>query len=117
MTSGLTNSYSVQAIIAKFTVRARVILASAGLYTVPTGSNALLDGSMNLDAVGADATYAIATLRAGTYIPVGEHVAVNGISKATNIEMDAADILTNIGDAGSTNGTCDMNASIQELPI
>jgi len=71
---------------------------------------------MNLDAVGADATYAIATLRGGTYIPIGEHVAVNAVSVG-EAELDAAEILTNIGDAGSTNGTCDMDAIIQELPV
>lgn len=114
--SGITVSYGPQSVIVQFTVRARVIVAGTGLYTVPAGQKAKAKGSMNLDAVGADATYAIATLRAGTYIPVGEHVAVNGISRADEVELDAGDILTNIGDAGSTNGTCDMNASIQELP-
>lgn len=69
---------------------------------------------MNLDAVGGDATYALAILRAGTYIPIGAHVAVNAISDANNFVLEAADILTNIGDAGSTNGTCDQDGYIQE---
>jgi len=114
--SGLTVSYGTPSVIPEFTARARVVVAGTGLYVVPANRKAKARGSMNLDAVGADATYAIATLRGATYIPVGEHVAVNGISRADGIEMDAADILTNIGDAGSTNGTADMNAIIQELP-
>jgi len=69
---------------------------------------------MNLDAVGADATYALAILRAGTFIPIGAHVAVNGISTANDFVLEVGDILTNIGDAGSTNGTCDQDAYIQE---
>jgi len=115
--SGVTRSTSSVAAIPEFTARGRVIVAGTGLYTVPAGQKAKIRGSMNLDAVGADATYAIATLRAGTYIPIGEHVAVNGISRADGVEMDAADILTNIGDSGSTNGTADMNAIIQEVTV
>lgn len=114
--SGITVSYGTTSVIPEFSVRGRVILATAGLYTVPANTKAKARGSMNLDAVGGDATYAIATLRAGVYIPVGEHVITNGISRADGIEMDAGDILTNIGDSGSTNGTCDMNAIIQEVP-
>jgi len=113
--SGTTTSYTTIAKIPEFTVRARVIVAGTGLYTVPAGQKAKVEGSMNLDATGVDATYAISTLRGGVFIPVGEHVAVNGISRADGIEMDAGDILTNIGDSGSTNGTCDMNAKIQEV--
>jgi len=73
---------------------------------------------MNLDAVGADATYAIAVKRGATYFPVGEHVAVNGISVITGeVTLEAGDILTNIGDAGSTNGTCDMDCMVQEISL
>jgi len=116
--SGITNSYSTVATIPQFTARARVVVAGTGLYTCPAGKKAKVTGSMNLDAVGADATYAIAILRAGTFIPVGAHVVVNGISNINGeITLEAGDILTNVGDAGSTNGTCDMNASIQEVSI
>jgi len=69
---------------------------------------------MSLDATGADATYAIAILRAGTFIPIGDHVAVNQISRANDFLLEVGDILTNVGDAGSTNGTTDMDAYIQE---
>jgi len=114
--SGVTNSYSTVAVIPEFNRSARVVSAPAGLYTVPAGHKAKVVGSMNLDATGADATYAIATLRGGTYIPIGEHVVVNGISRG-QAELDATEILTNIGDSGSTNGTCDMDAQIQEVTV
>jgi len=113
--SGTTRSYSTVAVIPEFNASARVVNANTGLYTVPAGQKAKVEGSMNLDAVGADATYAIATLRGGTFIPIGEHVAVNAVSKGV-AELDATEILTNIGDSGSTNGTCDMDAKIQEVP-
>ncbi len=94
-------------------VAARVVNANAGLFTA-TVKTKVLRASMNLDAVGADATYALAILRAGTFIPIGPHVAVNGISEANDFLLEAGDILTNIGDANSTNGTCDQDAYLQE---
>jgi len=116
--SGITNSYSNVSTIPYFTARGRVLVSATGLYTCPANKKAKVTGSMNLDAVGADATYAIALLRAGTFIPVGAHVAVNGISVINGeITLIAGDILTLIGDAGSTNGTGDMNASIQEVSV
>jgi len=116
--AGVTTSYSTVAVIPEFNVRGRVIVATIGIYTCPAGKKAKVRGSMNLDAVGADATYAIAILRAGTYIPVGAHVAANGISVIQGeVIMQAGDILTNIGDAGSTNGTADMDGAIQEISL
>jgi len=113
---GKTNSYSTIAVIPEVNFRGRVVVAGTGLYTVPALKKAKVKGSMNLDAVGADATYAIAVLRGATFIPVGAHVAVNGISVIQGeVTMVAADILTNVGDAGSTNGTADMDASVQEI--
>jgi len=85
-----------------------------GLFTAVVKTK-VLRASMNLDAVGADATYALAILRAGTFIPIGPHIVVNGISEANNFLLEVGDILTNVGDAGSTNGTCDQDAYIQEL--
>lgn len=101
------------------TVQARVLNANTGLSTVPANTRRKVTGfTMNLDAVGADATYSIAILRGGTFIPVGAHVAVNGISTLQGeLLLQAGDILTNIGDAGSTNGTCDMTATFQDYPI
>ena len=99
-------------------VLGRVTNAATGLYVVPTGRIAVVKSiTMNLDAVGADATYAIAILRSGTYFPIAEHVAVNALSAWTGeMLLIAADIITNVGDAGSTNGTCDMQASVKEFP-
>jgi len=95
-------------------ITGRVVVATVGLFTAVVKTK-VLRASMNLDAVGADATYALAILRAGTFIPIGPHIAVNGISEANNFLLDVGDILTNVGDAGSTNGTCDQDAYIQEL--
>ena len=99
-------------------IQARVLNANTGLYTVPAGRVAVVKSiTGNLDAVGVDATYAVAILRGGTFIPVGQHVAVNAISIYTGeMLLIAGDIITNIGDAGSTNGTVDMSASVKEFP-
>jgi len=96
---------------------ARVTNNATGLYTVPTGKVAVVTSiTMNLDAVGADATYAIAIKRGATFFPIGAHIAVNGISSwVGSMTLEATDIITNVGDAGSTNGTCDMSASVKEF--
>jgi len=95
---------------------ARVTNAATGLYTVPAGKVALVTAiTGNLDVVGADATYAVAVKRGATVFPIGAHVAVNGISRWTgSMVLQATDIITNVGDAGSTNGTMDMSASVKE---
>jgi len=104
------------AVIPEFPVTGRITNANTGLYTVPPNKKAKVRGSMNLDAVGADATYAIAVKRGATFTPVGQHVGVNGVSFIQGVViLEAGDILTNIGDAGSTNGTCDMDISVQEI--
>jgi len=116
--AGLTNSYSSVAVIPEIPKTVRVVNADVGLYICPAGKKAKVTGSMNLDAVGADATYAIAVKRGAVFFPVGVHVAVNGISVIAGVvTLDAGDILTNIGDAGSTNGTCDMDCTIQEITV
>lgn len=116
--AGVTSSYSTVAVIPEFPVSARIVNANTGLYTCPAGKKAKVTGSMNLDAVGADATYAIAVKRGAVFFPVGAHVAVNAISEIVGeLILEAGDILTNIGDAGSTNGTADMNCSVQEISI
>lgn len=114
--SGITHSYGTVATIPEFNASARVVNGSIGLYKCPVGKKAKVKGSMNLDAVGSDATYALAVKRGASYIPIGEHVTVNKISVG-EAELDAGDILTAIGDSGSTNGTCDMDAIIQEVSI
>lgn len=100
-------------------VQARVVNANTGLSTVPANTvRRMTSCTMNLDAVGADATYAIAILRGGTFFPIGAHVAVNGISFFSGeMLLQAGDIITNIGDNGSTNGTCDMTTTFQDYEI
>jgi len=95
----------------------RVTNNATGLYTVPTGKVAVVTSiTMNLDAIGADATYAIAIRRGATFFPIGAHVAANGISVWNgSMTLEATDIITNVGDSGSTNGTCDMSASVKEF--
>jgi len=108
---------TLQAPSSQVTREGRVVDANVGLYTVPAGKVAkVLSLSGNLDAVGVDATYAIAILRGGTFRPVGQHVAVNSISILQGVLLlQAGDIVTNVGDAGSTNGTMDMTVTIQEF--
>jgi len=96
----------------------RVTVAATGLYTVPAGKVALVISITGvLDAVGADATYAVAILRSGTFRPVGAFVNV-GVGQVSEFNgkmlLIAGDIITNVGDAGSTNGTIDMSASVRE---
>jgi len=95
----------------------RVTNNATGLYVVPTGKIAVVTAiTMNLDAVGADATTAIAIRRGATFFPIGAHVAVNGISVWTgSMVLEATDIITNVGDAGATNSTVDMSASVKEF--
>jgi len=118
MTTTLTTRNTTQRPSAESVKEGRVLVAGTGLYTVPAGRIALVKAiTANLDAVGADATYAAAILRGGTFRPVGQHVAVNNISVFQGeMLLIAGDIITNIGDAGSTNGTVDMTASVKEFP-
>jgi len=114
--SGITVSLGVASNIVEFNVTNRVLNQNTGLYTCPASKKAKVVGSMNLDAVGGDTSYALAVLRGGTFTPIGAHVVTNGISVG-QAQLDAGDIYTAIGDAGSTNGTCDMNATVQEVPV
>lgn len=106
----------LQAPASQITIVGRVVLATTGLYTVPANRQTKIIGAtMILDAVGADATYALAILRSGTFRPIGKFVAVGGESFLTGeLLLQAGDIITNVGDAGSTNGTCDQTVTIQE---
>lgn len=97
----------------------RVTNANTGLYTVPTGKTALVSSITGvLDAVGGDASYAVAILRSGTFRPVGEFVIAERKSEFNGkMLLIAGDIITNVGDAGSTNGTIDMSASVREYNV
>jgi len=98
------------------TVEGRVVNANTGLYTVPTGKVSRVTSiTMNLDAVGADATYAVAIKRGSNFRPVGAMVAVGPVSQFIGeMLLQAGDIVTNVGDSGSTNGTCDMTTTFRE---
>jgi len=115
----ITSRNAVQVPGGNTTVIGRVTNAATGLYTVPTGKvSRILSASMILEAVGADATYAIAINRSSTIIPLGEMVAVGAKSTVSPpLILQADDILTNVGDAGSTNGTCDMTVTFQEFDV
>ena len=120
--AGTTVSYSTIAVIPERGISGRVTNAYVGLYTCPDGKKAKVTGTLNLDAVGADLRYAIAIARvvgAGVvFTPVGEHATENNISIIqAKVALQEGDSLTNIGDSGSTNGTCDMDCSVQEITV
>jgi len=116
MVSKLTPRNQLQSSGLSTTVEGRVTVAGTGLYTVPSGKKARVTSiTMSLDATGADATYAVSIIRGANNRPVGLHVAVNAVSVFQGeMMLQAADIVTNVGDAGSTNGTCDMTCTFQE---
>lgn len=97
----------------------RVVNANTGLYTVPANTETEVTSITGLiDALGADASYAVAIKRGVNFRPVGEMVVTNKISKFEgSMLLQAGDIITNVGDSGSTNGTVDMVASIREYAI
>jgi len=116
--SGITSSYGTVSTIPEFPLNARVIVATVGLYLCPANKKAKVTGMMILDAVGADATYALAVRRGGTFFPLDVFVVAGGVSRVNKeITMDATDLFTNIGDSGSTNGTTDMTAQVQEITV
>ena len=100
------------------TVEGRVVSASSGLYTVPAGKTTKVTSiTMVLDAVGGDATYAVAITVSGTRRPVGQMVPADGTVSTFSGEiiLQAGDKVTNTGDNGSSNGTCDMTCTFIEL--
>jgi len=99
------------------TAEGRVTNANTGLYTVPAGKTAkILSITGILDAVGGDATYAVAIKRGANFRPVGAMVAVGPSSLFIGeLILVAGDIVTDVGDSGSTNGTMDMTVTYIEL--
>lgn len=94
---------------------ARVVNANTGLFTA-TVRTRVTAATMTLDAVGADATYALAVKRSGVFFPIGNFTGVGGVSRLIgSLMLDVGDLLTNVGDNGSTNGTTDMSANVEEL--
>lgn len=97
------------------TQEGRVTDADVGLFTATVKTKVLSVVGL-LDAVGADATYAVAIKRGANFRPIGDMVAANGTSKFEGeLILEIGDIITNVGDSGSTNGTMDMIATIQEM--
>lgn len=111
--SGTQVSYTNTRVIAGFPKSIRVINSAIGAYAPNPGRKGRVIGTMNLDAIGSDASYAIAVLRGATYYPIGPHVSTNEVSPGTALVLDT-DIFTMIGESGSTNGTGDFNMTIQE---
>jgi len=103
---------------AAFRVQGRIVNANTGIYTVPTGKRARITDMLgNLNAVGGDATYAIAVKRfiGGAFIELTNPKAADVDQLARLVVLESQDILTDIGDAGSTNGTFDLAATIEEF--
>lgn len=98
------------------TKEGRVTNANTGLYTVPAGKKAKVTAVTGVvNAVGGDATYAIAIKRGVNFRPIGPFVAVGPLSSFTGeLNLIAGDIITNVGDAGATNATVDMTATVKE---
>ena len=96
----------------------RVVNANIGVYTVPINKRARITQiNGNLDAVGADATYALAIKRkiSGLFEPISEFKAVAIDVKVDLVTLESEDILTDIGDSGSTNGTYDITSTVEEF--
>jgi len=98
---------------------ARVTNANTGVYTVPTGKiTKIIGATMVIDVLSADATSALAILRSSAFRAIGAFVGLGGASILTNsIVLGAGDIVTNIGDAGATNTTCDMSVTFKEFDV
>ena len=102
-------------------VQKRVTLASTGVYIVPVNTKARVTDILGVvDSLGADATYALAVIRSGAYVPISRFVGAvppYNVTRASAVTMRAGDILTDIGDNGSKNGTFDISATIEEFGV
>jgi len=97
-------------------VQGRITVAGTGLYTVPAGKRTRVTDMLGrLNAVGVDATYGISFIRAAANTLITIPKGINIDMLASEITLQAGDILTNVGDAGSTNGTFDLSATIEEF--
>lgn len=119
MTIGLFNSYTNVVVVPEFGVSSRVVDSDVGLYVCPADKKAMIKKvSMIIDALGGDATYAVAVKRGTEFFPIGKFVNANAEQESNGSTLlDAGDRITNIGDSGSKNGTIDMDAIIQEVDV
>jgi len=98
----------------------RVTVSGTGLYTVPAGRVALCTSITGLqDALGSDATAAIGVIFAASdFRPLSTFITAtapnNFVTWEGSLLLVAGDIITNEGDAGGTNHTWDMTASVRE---
>lgn len=95
----------------------RVTNANTGLFTA-TRKTRITSAIAIVNAVGADATYALAIKRGSDFFPIANFVDATAGNKSElngSYIMVVGDILTNIGDSGAINGTIDMTANIEEL--
>ena len=101
------------------TKEGRVTNANTGLYTVPAGKKALVVSITGvIDALGGDASAAVAIKRGANFRPVGVMAVVDAVSIFNGqMLLQAGDIITNVGDSGATNTTIDMTATIQEFSV
>ncbi len=94
----------------------RITDSNIGIYTVPPGKTArITDLQGNVDAVGVDATYAIAVKKGVVFTAITLFKGAALPITASAVTLDAGDILTDIGDAGATNATFDLSATIEEF--
>lgn len=101
-------------------VHDRIVNANNGIYVVPAKKEARVTDMLgNLNAVGGDAAYAIAVKRfsSGLFESITNFQIAGVDQKASAITLKAGDILTDIGNTGSTNGTFDLAATVEEFGI
>lgn len=116
--AGVTNSYSTIAVVPEFTVAERVVYSPSGAYTCPAGKKAKVSGSMVLESWGSDATYTIALLKNSSYTSMGIYVSPGEMSTIIGyIIVEEGEIVTIIGDSGSTNATGEFTLTIQEISV
>jgi len=111
---------TIQSVDLEVSKTGRVTNGVTGLYTVPTGKNAILTDISGLqDALGVDATAACGFVRSGTFSPLTAFVTAtdpnNFVQWSGRLLLQAADIITFRGDAGATNHTWDITASVKEF--
>jgi len=114
------NQSNAAGTIKRFT--ARVVNANIGVYTVPADTKSRLTEIKGvLDAVGGDATYTLAIKRlSGVFDPLDLFVGAvspNNVVNVSLVTLLPGEILTDIGDSGSTNGTMDISLSVEEFGL
>lgn len=107
----------MQAAGLEVTREGRVTNADTGLYTVPTGKVArVVSITGRRESLGADTLAGVAIKRGSNFRAVGDMVVIDETSSFNGIMLlQAADIVTNVGDSGATNTTFDMTCTFKEF--